>query len=70
VLSCELVECNELVFTELILQILYLIYEIALHSRGFKLDLPTNTDLENYIISFWWGNGMFLFCLKECMKTK
>jgi hypothetical protein len=35
----------ELVFTELILQILYWIYEIAIHSRVFILDLPTYKDL-------------------------
>jgi hypothetical protein len=38
---------EELVFTELILQILYWIYEIAIHSRVFILDLPHNIDLIN-----------------------
>jgi hypothetical protein len=35
----------ELVFTELILQTLYWICAIAIHSRVFVLDLPTNIDL-------------------------
>jgi hypothetical protein len=34
-----------LVFTELILQILNRIYEIAIHGCVFILDLPTNIDL-------------------------
>jgi hypothetical protein len=36
---------SELVFTELILLILYWIDEIAIHSRAFILDLPTNIVL-------------------------
>jgi hypothetical protein len=35
----------ELVFTELIIQILYCIYEIAINSRAFILELPPNTVL-------------------------
>jgi hypothetical protein len=46
----------ELVFTELILQILYGIYEIAIHSRIFLMDLPTNIDLWNLHYFFLAGN--------------
>jgi hypothetical protein len=35
----------ELVFTELILQILYWFYVIVIHSRIFILDLPINIDV-------------------------
>jgi hypothetical protein len=35
----------ELVFTELILRILFWIYEIAIHSRALILDLPSNIVL-------------------------
>jgi hypothetical protein len=42
----------ELVFTEIILQILYCIYEIAIHSRIFILDLPTNIELGNLYYLF------------------
>jgi hypothetical protein len=38
-------ENPELVFTELILQYLYWICEIVIHSRVFVLDLPSNIDL-------------------------
>jgi hypothetical protein len=38
-------QITELVFTELILQILYWIDKIAIQSRPFILDLPTNVDL-------------------------
>jgi hypothetical protein len=34
----------ELVFTELILQILYWIYKIAIHSRDIIMDLSTNLE--------------------------
>jgi exosortase/archaeosortase len=37
----------ELVFTEIILQILYRIYKIASHSRVFVLNLHTKTVLQN-----------------------
>jgi hypothetical protein len=45
----------ELVFTELILQILYWIYEIAIHSRVFQLDLPTTIVLGNPILVIFGG---------------
>jgi hypothetical protein len=35
----------ELVLTEQILQVLYWIYAIAIHSRVSVVDLPTNIDL-------------------------
>jgi hypothetical protein len=37
--------CTELVFTVVILQILNCIYEIAIHSRVFILDLPNDIDV-------------------------
>jgi hypothetical protein len=55
---------SELVFTKLIWQILYWIYEIAIHSRIFILDLPI--EMWNYIETwnlFWREIGSFLVCL-------
>jgi hypothetical protein len=57
----------ELVFTKLILQVLYRIYEIAIHSRIFMLYLPTKIDLRNYylliiiiiLFLFWRKSGCF-----------
>jgi hypothetical protein len=51
-------ECFQLVFTDLIFQILYWIYEIAIHSRVFLLDLPTNIDLSN-LADDWVGFSLF-----------
>jgi hypothetical protein len=54
----------ELAFTELILYILYWIYEIAIHSPIFILDFPTNLqNCKIYIIYFWWEIGLFLVYL-------
>jgi hypothetical protein len=62
--NCSHGTIPELVFNELILHNLYWIYEIAVHSHVFLLDLPTNNVevCEIYIISFWWGMGLFLVC--------
>jgi hypothetical protein len=66
---------TELEFTELILQILYWIYEIAmyLYSRIFVLDLPTNIDLK-YIFCLpgnWVISSLFysLGKMREYLKT-
>jgi hypothetical protein len=62
----------ELVFIELKWLILYCIYEIAIHSRVFILDLPTNIDLSNLYYFFLAGNGVAssLFdCLRKCGKA-
>jgi hypothetical protein len=48
----------EYVFTELILQSLYWIYEIAIHDI-FILDLPTNIELWTLDYLFWEGNWVF-----------
>jgi hypothetical protein len=53
----------ELVFTELILQIFYWIYEIAIHSPICILDLPTNIYLWKLYYLFLEGNWFFLVCL-------
>jgi hypothetical protein len=42
----------EFVFTELVLQIFYWIYDIAIHSRIFILDLSSNIDLWNLYYFF------------------
>jgi hypothetical protein len=54
----------ELVFAELILQILYWIYDVAIHSHVFFIGF-THLYLicEIYIFPFWWGIGLFLVCL-------
>jgi hypothetical protein len=57
----------ELVFTELILQILYWIYEIAVHSRIFTVYwiYPQIQSWEIYIIYFWreiWVVSSLLDC--------
>jgi hypothetical protein len=46
----------ELVFTELILQILYWIYAIAIHSHVLTFDLPTNIDLRNLCLFIFTRN--------------
>jgi hypothetical protein len=45
----------ELVFTELILQILYWIYEIAIHSPIFILNLPTKFNVSTSILLIFGG---------------
>jgi hypothetical protein len=44
----------EWVFTKLILQILYWISEIVIHSRVYILDLPASIDLYYYILVGNW----------------
>jgi hypothetical protein len=67
--------CPELVFTKLILQILYWISEIFIHSRVFILDLPVNIGLWNiycYILAGNWVVYRLFDCLRimqECLKT-
>jgi hypothetical protein len=56
------------------LQILYWIYEIAIHSRAFTLELPvpTNIDMRNlYYFFFWQGIGFVLLFgkMQECLQT-
>jgi hypothetical protein len=59
---CCLLSTPELVFTELVLQILYWIYEIAIHSGIFILEIPTNIDLGNLYYFFLSEKlGYFLF---------
>jgi hypothetical protein len=51
-----------LVFTELILQILYWIEEIAFHSGAFLLDVPTfNRFVKSISFLFGGALGCFLF---------
>jgi hypothetical protein len=58
--GCHLLTNKE---TKLILQIFYWIYEIAIHSRYFILDLPIKIDLCNqYYLFFLQGIGLFLVC--------
>jgi hypothetical protein len=53
----------ELVFTKIILQISYLISEIAIHSRVFMLDLPASIRRVVKSILFWCVIGLFIVCL-------
>jgi hypothetical protein len=65
---------TELVFINLSLEILYWIYKIATHSRGFIWDFPTKIDLwnlynsflvckEGFVYSFMIIFGGFVYCL-------
>jgi hypothetical protein len=59
----------ELVFTDLILQILYWIYKIAFHSYIFMLELPTNIELWNlyylFVAGKWVVSSLF-DCFGKC----
>jgi hypothetical protein len=58
----------ELIFTEIIFQILYCLYEIAIHSHFFVFDLPTHINLWNLYYFFlawnWVVSGLF-----DCLKN-
>jgi hypothetical protein len=53
-----------LVFTELIMLILYWIYDIAIPSRVIILDLPTNMDYF-FLAGHWVASGLFVY-LENC----
>jgi hypothetical protein len=57
------IKSAKLVFTEQILNILHLIYDIAVHSQVFILDLPTNEDLWNLYYLFLLTGKWVVFCL-------
>jgi hypothetical protein len=52
-----------LVFTELILQILYWIYELLFTVESLYWIYPKILSCESYIIYFGWEIGSFLVCL-------
>jgi hypothetical protein len=59
----------ELLFTELILHILYWIYEIDIHSCIFLLVLPNNIDFLNLYYFFFLGGGNWVISFVGISKT-
>jgi hypothetical protein len=60
---------SELVFTKLILEILYWISEIVIHSRVVILDLTASIDMGNlyyYIFAGNWVVYSLFYCLGKC----
>jgi hypothetical protein len=60
----------KLVLTELILQILYWIYEFAIHSHVFMLDLPTGNWVLYSLFHCLWNCGNAWKFLKVCVVQR
>jgi hypothetical protein len=63
----------ELEFTKLILQILYWISEIVIHSRIFMLDLTSSIDVWNlyyYILAGHWIVYSLFYCLENVVMPQ